>query len=115
MKSWLLLCFVAGIAFIAPSANAFMLANGKAESGYSVSSQRTPNKPPANIQCKFPQNLLPGWLAAWREPDLAYSTNRIKNRADCTSDAWLKSANSWLIVGRELLLRSARAVSLSFH
>ena len=115
MKSWLLMLFAAGIAFIAPSANASMLANGKAESGYFVSSQRTPNKPPANNQCKFPQDLLPGWLAAWREPGLAYSTNRIKNSADCANDAWLKSANSWLIVGRELLLRSARAVSLSFH
>jgi len=115
MKSWLLLLFAAGIAFIAPSANASMLANGKAESGYFVSSQRTPNKPPANIQCKFPQDLLPGWLAAWREPGSVYSSNRTKNRADCTSDAWLKSANSWLIVGRELLLRSARAVSLSLH
>jgi len=115
MKSWLLLWFAAGIAFIAPSANASMLANGKAEPDHSVSSQRTPNKPPANNQCKFPQDLLPGWLAAWREPGLADSTNRIKNSADCANDAWLKSANSWLIVGRELLLRSARAVSLSFH
>lgn len=115
MKSWLLLWFAAGIAFVAPPANAFMLANGKAEPGYSVSSQRTPNKPPANIQCKPPLDLLPGWLAAWREPGSAYSSNRTKNKADCTNDTWLRSVNSWLIVGRELLLKSARAVSLSFH
>ena len=123
MKFGLLILLVWVAAIAAPPASAAMIANDSAESGYFSPPLLALNKPPANNQCGLRKDFLSGWLAAWRNPAAGYSANRPKEKTDCANDEWLnsalssalKSANFWLIIGRELLLRSLRNVSMSIH